>query len=126
MEVLLGQQDPADVSVDQRTSSELVKLIRKLRWMGLEREAEKVENQLTLRKAQADSVIAASFPELRKRPYSSSRTVSRSPTRSPIRVESHGSWLMELGTVISWSSRRSSRATSAVTTLVRLAGAYRP
>jgi hypothetical protein len=28
--------------------------------MGLEREAEKVENQLTLRKAQADSVVAAS------------------------------------------------------------------
>jgi hypothetical protein len=40
--------------------NELVKLIRKLRWMGSEREAEKVEDQLTLRKAQADSVIAAS------------------------------------------------------------------
>jgi hypothetical protein len=46
---------------EQRTANELVKLIRKLRWMGLEREAEKVENQLILRKVQAaDSVIAAS------------------------------------------------------------------
>ena len=35
---------------EQRTSNELVKLIRKLRWMGLEREAERVENQLILRK----------------------------------------------------------------------------
>jgi hypothetical protein len=46
---------------EQRTANELVKLIRKLRWMGLEREAEKVENQLILREVQAaDSVIAAS------------------------------------------------------------------
>jgi hypothetical protein len=52
------QQKPPD---EQRTANELVKLIRKLRWMGLEREAEKVENQLILRKVQAaDSVIAAS------------------------------------------------------------------
>jgi hypothetical protein len=52
---------PPDRPGEQRTANELVKLIRKLRWMGLEREAEKVENQLILRRAQAaDSVIAAS------------------------------------------------------------------
>jgi|HubBroStandDraft_6_1064221.scaffolds.fasta_scaffold560841_2 hypothetical protein len=60
MEVLLGQQDPADVSVDQRTSSELVKLIRKLRWIGMEPEAEGVEAQLALLRpvSLADSAFA--------------------------------------------------------------------
>ena len=55
-----NQHKPPDGIAKQSTANELVKLIRKLRWMGLEREAEKVENQLTLRKAQVDSVIAAS------------------------------------------------------------------
>jgi hypothetical protein len=61
MAMLHSQQRPPDGPGEQRTANELVKLIRKLRWMGLEQEAEKVENQLTLRKAQAaDSVVAAS------------------------------------------------------------------
>ena len=61
MEMPHNQQKPPDGLGEQRASNELVKLIRKLRWMGLEREAEKVENQLILRKVQAaDSVIAAS------------------------------------------------------------------
>ena len=61
MEKPHNQQKPPDGFVEQQAPNELVKLIRKLRWMGLEKEAEKVENQLTLRKAQAaDSVIAAS------------------------------------------------------------------
>ena len=61
MEMQHNQQKPPDGPGEQRTANELVKLIRKLRWMGLEREAEKVENQLILRKVQAaDSVIAAS------------------------------------------------------------------
>jgi hypothetical protein len=54
-----NQHKPADA--EHRTSNELVKLIRKLRWMGLEQEAKKVENQLSSRKVEAaDSVIAAS------------------------------------------------------------------
>ena len=61
MEMPRNQQKPPEGLGEQRTANELVKLIRKLRWMGLEREAEKVENQLILRKVQAaDSVIAAS------------------------------------------------------------------
>jgi len=61
MDMPHNQQKPPDGLGEQRTSNELVNLIRKLRWMGLEREAEKMENQLILRKAQAaDSVIAAS------------------------------------------------------------------
>jgi hypothetical protein len=55
-----NQHKPPDGMAEQPTANELVKLIRKLRWMGLEREAEKVENQLTLSNAQTDSVIAAS------------------------------------------------------------------
>ena len=61
METSHNQHKPPVGLAEQRTTNELVKLIRKLRWMGLEREAEKVENQLILRKDQAaDSVIAAS------------------------------------------------------------------
>jgi poly-beta-hydroxyalkanoate depolymerase len=44
METILRQQERPDVSMEQRRSSELVKRIRKLRWMGLEGEAERVEN----------------------------------------------------------------------------------
>ncbi len=43
METLLRRQECPDVSIEQRRSSELVKLIRKLRWMGLEGEAERVQ-----------------------------------------------------------------------------------
>jgi hypothetical protein len=61
MEMPHHQHKPPDGLGEQPTANELVKLIRKLRWMGLEREAEKVEDQLILRKVQAaDSVIAAS------------------------------------------------------------------
>jgi hypothetical protein len=55
------QQKPPDGLAEHGTSNELVKLIRKLRWMGLEEEAEKAENQLILRNGRAaDSVVAAS------------------------------------------------------------------
>jgi len=61
METPHNQHKPSDGLGEQRTANELVKLIRKLRWMGLEREAEMAEDQLVLRKVQAtDSVIAAS------------------------------------------------------------------
>ncbi|HWX85039.1 MAG TPA: hypothetical protein VNZ48_15695 [Xanthobacteraceae bacterium] len=61
MEMPHNQHKPPDGLGEQRTANELVKLIRKLRWMGLEREAEMAEDQLVLRKVQAtDSVIAAS------------------------------------------------------------------
>jgi hypothetical protein len=40
------QQKPSDHSAEQRTSNELVKLIRKLRWMGMEEEAERLETEL--------------------------------------------------------------------------------
>jgi hypothetical protein len=54
------QQKPSDVSAEQRTSNELVKLIRKLRWMGMEEEAERVETELACDVRRADSVLATS------------------------------------------------------------------
>ncbi len=61
MEKRHEQQKPSDGLAEQRASNELVKLIRKLRWMGMEEEAKKVENQLTLSNVPAaDSVVARS------------------------------------------------------------------
>lgn len=55
------QQKPPDVSSQQRTSNELVKLIRKLRWMGMEEEAERVQTKLARSDVgPADSVLAES------------------------------------------------------------------
>jgi hypothetical protein len=57
METLYGQQAPPDVSAEQRASNEMIKLIRKLRWMGMEREAQRLQVALN-GSAYADSVIA--------------------------------------------------------------------
>ena len=55
------QQRRPDGLAEQRASNELVKLIRKLRWMGMEEEAERAQNELTKCHAPAtDSVVAAS------------------------------------------------------------------
>jgi hypothetical protein len=52
------QQVPDDTA-DQDASNELVKLIRKLRWMGMEEEAEKTQALLARRRVRpADSVFA--------------------------------------------------------------------
>jgi hypothetical protein len=45
------RQKPPDTSTVHRTSNELVKLIRKLRWMGMDEEAKKLQNELTRRRA---------------------------------------------------------------------------
>ena len=57
----IQEKTPADLA-EQRASNELVKLIRKLRWIGLEEESERVEDELTQRRVAAglDSVVAAS------------------------------------------------------------------
>ncbi len=61
MEKRREQQEPPDNSAVQRTPKELVMLIRKLRWMGMEDEAKTLENWLILNKLPAtDSVVAAS------------------------------------------------------------------
>jgi hypothetical protein len=59
MEMRHDQQKPPDSLTEQRTSNELVKLIRKLRWMGMEKEAESAQDELSVRRAAADSVVAS-------------------------------------------------------------------
>lgn len=61
MEIGHDQSKPPDGLAEQQAANELVQLIRKLRWMGLEEEAAKAENQLVLGNVRAaDSVVAAS------------------------------------------------------------------
>ena len=56
MEISLEQQKPPDISARQR-ANELTKLIRKLRRMGMEEEAERAETALG-GVSSADSVLA--------------------------------------------------------------------
>jgi len=56
-------QQPSDTSARQRASNELVKLIRKLRWMGMEEEAEGLQNELEQRHATAADSVLATTPE---------------------------------------------------------------
>jgi hypothetical protein len=46
----LGQQQATEASADQRTTNELVRLIRKLHWMGMENEAEPLIEELMRRR----------------------------------------------------------------------------
>lgn len=58
-----GQQSaPQNLSdaAAQRGSNELVKLIRKLRWIGMDDEARRLQSELMRRHAAADSVVAMS------------------------------------------------------------------
>jgi hypothetical protein len=54
------QQSAADATAAQNGSNELVKLIRKLRWIGMDDEAQRLQSELTRRHAAADSVVALS------------------------------------------------------------------
>jgi hypothetical protein len=56
MERYMRQQELPDVSADQRAANELIKRIRKLRWMGMDGEAEHL--QIKLAGLPADSVVA--------------------------------------------------------------------
>ena len=59
MEVSLERQNTADASASPHSPDELVKLICKLRWIGMEDEAERLTDELTRRDtAAADSVVA--------------------------------------------------------------------
>ena len=61
MDMRHKQQNPPDRLAEQRVSNELIKLIRKLRWLGMEDEAGRVEDELTMRRvAPGESVVAAS------------------------------------------------------------------
>jgi hypothetical protein len=47
-----------DAAEGESGANDLVKRIRKLRWMGLEEEAERLQQELTRRCADSDCVIA--------------------------------------------------------------------
>ncbi len=53
----LNAPDRADVPVEERSSIELVKLVNKLRWIGMEREAAQV--QVVLRRVDAAATLCA-------------------------------------------------------------------
>jgi hypothetical protein len=59
MELQVQRQvkDIPDVSAAQRASNDMIKLIRKLRWMGMEGEAERLRSALD-GLPRADSVVA--------------------------------------------------------------------
>ena len=52
------KQPQNDAAEDDGRANDLVKRIRKLRWMGLEDEAELLQRELTRRCADSDCVIA--------------------------------------------------------------------
>ena len=54
------EQAVPDVSAEQRASNDKIKLIRKLRWMGMEREACNLQAALPAA-AQADSLVAGQY-----------------------------------------------------------------
>ncbi len=57
MEMQFKQQELPDVSADQRAANELIKRIRKLRWMGMEGEARNLQIKL-MGASRIDSVVA--------------------------------------------------------------------
>jgi hypothetical protein len=58
MPMMLQQPKPHDPPESESRANDLVKRIRKLRWMGMEEEAGRLQAELTRRCAAADSVIA--------------------------------------------------------------------
>ena len=58
MPMTLRQPNHGDAAEGQSRANDLVKRIRKLRWMGMEEEAERLQRELTQRCADSDSVIA--------------------------------------------------------------------
>jgi hypothetical protein len=59
MDVPVEQKKPPETSTVHRASNELIRLIRKLRWMGMEEEAAGLQKELGRRRpTDADSVLA--------------------------------------------------------------------
>jgi hypothetical protein len=58
MPMTVEERKRYDTVEDEAGANDLVKRIRKLRWMGMEEEAERLQAELTRRCASADSVIA--------------------------------------------------------------------
>ena len=73
-----------DVSAEQRTSSELAKLVRKLRWIGMEAEAEQM--QFVLRRVDLAAILLAGPFDVSRAALRSSHTQNlRSPNLRSVR-----------------------------------------
>ena len=55
MQIAMTKHELPDVSAEQRASNETIKLIRKLRWIGMEHEAKRLQTELTV---STDTVVA--------------------------------------------------------------------
>jgi hypothetical protein len=58
MPMTLKQSQQGHAAEDENRANDLVKRIRKLRWMGMEEEAERLQQELTRHCADSDCVIA--------------------------------------------------------------------
>jgi hypothetical protein len=59
MAMAFEQQTPAPFSEPESTANELVKLIRKLRWIGMDEEAERLQQKLARERTAADDTVIA-------------------------------------------------------------------
>ena len=60
MDTPIEQKQPSETSAAPRASNELIRLIRKLRWMGREEEAAGLQKELRQRRpTDADTVLAS-------------------------------------------------------------------
>jgi|HubBroStandDraft_1064217.scaffolds.fasta_scaffold717796_1 hypothetical protein len=59
MALAFDQQTPVDFSEPESTSNELVKLIRKLRWIGMDEEAQRLEQKLAQQRTETDDTVLA-------------------------------------------------------------------
>lgn len=48
MEILSEGRERPDVSAEQRTAGDLLKLVRKLRWIGMDKEADQMQSTLRM------------------------------------------------------------------------------
>jgi hypothetical protein len=63
IDVSLKRQDHADTLSPQSTPDELVRLICKLRWIGMEDEADRLSHELTRHDTAATDSVVARSPE---------------------------------------------------------------
>jgi hypothetical protein len=63
MAMSLERQPAADTSAPESSSNELIKLICKLRWIGMDDEAQRLSRELTRRNAVADDSVVATPAE---------------------------------------------------------------
>jgi hypothetical protein len=63
MDMSLKRQAAADTSALESSSNELIKLICKLRWIGMDDEAQRLSQELTRRSTAADDSVVANSAE---------------------------------------------------------------